>query len=208
MNPRATRPGNRRFPLSIMAVGAALPESVSWEILDGNRPGADLYQESADRVTAQQGGNDPVQVLAFTVMPGPQLLSAVPLAKRLKARFPALPIVWGGNFPSLYPDPVLNAPYVDWLVRGQGEQTFVELLDVLAGRRDPERVDGLGFRRPDGSLRNPHASAPWVGPDELPPPPYQRIAGGRLPPPHLPRAAQRRLPGLHRLSVLVPASAA
>ena len=174
LNPRATRPGNRRFPLSIMAVGAALPESASWEILDGNRPGADLYQESADRVTAQQGGNDPVQVLAFTVMPGPQLLSAVPLAKRLKARFPALPIVWGGNFPSLYPDPVLNAPYVDWLVRGQGEQTFAELLDVLAGRRDPERVDGLGFRRPDGSLRNPTERA-WIGPDQLPPPAYHKV---------------------------------
>ena len=25
VNPRATRPGNRRFPLSVMAVGAALP---------------------------------------------------------------------------------------------------------------------------------------------------------------------------------------
>ena len=49
----------------------------------------------------------------MTVMPGPQLVSAVPLAKAVKARFPDLPIIWGGNFGSLYPEPVLNAPYIE-----------------------------------------------------------------------------------------------
>jgi len=42
INPRATRPSNRRFPLSVMAIGAALPEDVSWEIVDGNLPGMDV----------------------------------------------------------------------------------------------------------------------------------------------------------------------
>ena len=39
VNPRATRPSNRRFPLSIMAIGAALPSGEDWEIVDGNLPG-------------------------------------------------------------------------------------------------------------------------------------------------------------------------
>src|SRR5918912_828788 len=120
VNPRATRPKNRRFPLSLMAVGAALPNETSWEIVDGNLPAADPLAEIAAHVDARAGGPDPVRALAFTVMPGPQLVSAVPLARALKARYPALPIVWGGNFASLYPQPVLNAPYVDWAVRGQG----------------------------------------------------------------------------------------
>jgi anaerobic magnesium-protoporphyrin IX monomethyl ester cyclase len=42
INPRATRPGNRRFPLSLMAVGAALPADVGWEIVDGNLPDMDV----------------------------------------------------------------------------------------------------------------------------------------------------------------------
>ena len=42
VNPRATRPKNRRFPLSIMAIGAALPAGVHWEIVDGNLPDADV----------------------------------------------------------------------------------------------------------------------------------------------------------------------
>jgi len=113
--------------------------------------------------------------VAFTVMPGPQLANAVPLTRALKSRYPEMPVIWGGNFPSLYPTPVLNSPDVDWVVRGQGERTFVELLDVLNGTRDPKTVAGLAFREADGS----HWIGPergWAGPDQLPPPPYSRIA--------------------------------
>jgi hypothetical protein len=133
VNPRATRPDNRRFPLSIMAVGAALPRDVDWEIVDGNLPGADVVASVSALVAERSHSADPVKVIALTVMPGPQLVSAVPISKALKARFPEIPIVWGGNFGSLYPEPVLNAPYVDWLVRGQGEDTFRELLEAIEG---------------------------------------------------------------------------
>jgi radical SAM superfamily enzyme YgiQ (UPF0313 family) len=174
VNPRATRPKNRRFPLSIMAVGAALPEHVSWEIIDGNKPAADPLAEISEHVERARGGDDPVRVVAFTVMPGPQLVSAVPLTRAVKSRHPELQIVWGGNFPSLYPAPVLSATYVDWVVRGQGEETFTELLDVLAGEGDPHDVPGLCFREPDGS-HHVGVERRWVGPDELPPPAYHKI---------------------------------
>jgi hypothetical protein len=171
VNPRSTRPKNRRFPLSVMAVGAALPEGTSWEIVDGNRPGTDVLAEIASRM---ESATDPVRAVAFTVMPGPQLVSAVELTRRVKQRWPRLPVVWGGNFPSLYPAPVLDSPWVDWAVRGQGERTFAELLEVLDGGRDPKSVAGLAYREEDGS----HwigPERPWAGPDELPSPPYDRI---------------------------------
>ncbi|HEX3868225.1 MAG TPA: radical SAM protein [Gemmatimonadaceae bacterium] len=174
VNPRATRPKNRRFPLSIMAIGAALPAGESWMMVDGNRPTADPFAEICAEIERRAGTRDPVRVVAFTVMPGPQLVNAVPLAKAVKARHPRMPIVWGGNFPSLYPGPVLDAAYVDWVVRGQGERTFVELLDVIGGHRDPRTVDGLSFRDGDGS----HwygADRVWSGPDELPEPAYHKI---------------------------------
>ncbi|HEY4218301.1 MAG TPA: radical SAM protein [Gemmatimonadaceae bacterium] len=174
VNPRATRPKNRRFPLSVMAVGAALPPEVEWQIVDGNLPDADPLTEISALIDSRRGTTDPVQVVAFTVMPGPQLVSAVPLARELKARHPDIPIVWGGNFPSLYPAPVLNAPYIDFAVRGQGEDTFVELLDVLAGRRDPATVLGLCFRKADGS-HHIGMERTWKGPNDLPDPPYHKI---------------------------------
>lgn len=174
VNPRSTRPSNRRFPLSIMAVGAAIPAGEDWKMVDGNLPQIDPATRIADLVAARRGTRDPVRAVAFSVMPGPQLANAVHLTKAVKARHPDLPIIWGGNFPSLYPEPVLNAPYIDWVVRGQGERTFLELLDVLSGRRDPETVAGLCFRRPDGSHYK-GAERIWLGPDDLPPPPYHKI---------------------------------
>lgn len=174
VNPRATRPENRRFPLSIMAVGAALPPDVDWAIVDGNLPGADVLGSVSALVDQHLRSGDSVKVIALTVMPGPQLVSAVPITKALKARFPNIPIVWGGNFGSLYPEPVLNAPYVDWLVRGQGEETFRELLEAIDGTRDPMSVAGIAFRLPDGS-HHIGPERPWRGPDELPPPPYHKI---------------------------------
>jgi anaerobic magnesium-protoporphyrin IX monomethyl ester cyclase len=174
VNPRATRPSNRRFPLSVMAIGAALPPDEDWEIVDGNLPGLDVATRITEFVTARRGTTDPVRAIAFTVMPGPQLASAVPLTRHVKACHPDIPVIWGGNFGSLYPEPVLNAPYVDWLVRGQGEQTFVELLDVLKGGRDPATVAGLSFRKSDGS-HHIGAERQWIGPGELPAPPYHKI---------------------------------
>jgi len=173
VNPQATTPINRRFPLSVMALGAALPEGTSWEIVDGNRPGVDPYEAVAARIEAAAGTRDPVRLIAMTVMPGPQMRTAVPITRALKARFPDMPIVWGGNFPSLYPEPVLHAPYIDWMVKGQGEQTFLELLEVLDGRRDPKTVAGLGFMDHGTPWVGPER--PWVGPDELPAPPYAKI---------------------------------
>jgi radical SAM superfamily enzyme YgiQ (UPF0313 family)/SAM-dependent methyltransferase len=156
-----------------MALGAALPSHISWEIWDGNKPEPKFLDRLAARVAALEGTRDPVRMIAISVMPGPQLLSAVAASKLLRARFPRIPITWGGYFPSLYPKPVLDAPYVDWVVRGQGERTLTELLEVLDGQRNPEDVAGLAYRDHGGHRIN--SERPWVGPDEFPPPPYDRI---------------------------------
>ena len=173
INPRSTRPIWRRFPLSLMALGASLPPETPWEIWDGNKPEAGFHKRLLDRVAAAEGSHDPVRLLAISVMPGPQLVSAAALSELLKERFPGIPVVWGGYFPSLYPQVVLDAPYVDWVIRGQGERPLAELLEVLDGRRAPADVAGLAYRGACGHELNPERS--WVGPDELASPPYDHI---------------------------------
>jgi anaerobic magnesium-protoporphyrin IX monomethyl ester cyclase len=174
VNPRATKPQNRRFPLSVMMIGASIPGGEGWEIVDGNRPDVDPLAAITALVEDRRGTADPVRAVAFTVMPGPQLANAVPLTKAVKVHHPGIAVIWGGNFGSLYPAPVLNAPFIDWLVRGQGDRTFIELLEVLNGRRDPATVAGLSFRKPDGS-HHVGKERHWVGPGELPAPPYHKI---------------------------------
>ena len=51
----------------------------------------------------------------------------------IRAASPSTPIVWGGYFPTLYGSAAINAPYVDYAVRGSGEDTFSALLDAVLG---------------------------------------------------------------------------
>ena len=173
VNPRATRPANRRFPLSLMSIGAVLSPETTWTIVDGNRPDIDPLADISELIRTRDGTPDPVRAIAMSVMPGPQLASAVPLARQLKSRHPDVPMIWGGNFPSLYPTPVLLAPYVDWVIRGQGERTIVELLHLLEHGGDPKAHSGLAFLDDGKPWIGPERA--WVGPDELPAPPYDRI---------------------------------
>lgn len=87
---------------------------------------------------------------------------AVALARRLKARRPERLIVLGGWGPTAVADDLIKAfPCIDFVVRGEGEETIVELLEAV-GTDQIDRVDGLSgrvdgqpFRAPDrASIRD------------------------------------------------------
>src|SRR5580693_5299643 len=147
-NPKATRPRNRRFPLSILAIAAVLEGTEEVAIVDGN-----LDPQPTETLLAILRKH-PVELLAVTVMPGPQTVGAVASCREVRRRFPTVPIVWGGYFASNYTQAALNANYVDFAVRGQGEQTFLELLEALRGKRDLKSILGLSYKDSDGIPRS------------------------------------------------------
>jgi radical SAM superfamily enzyme YgiQ (UPF0313 family) len=55
-------------------------------------------------------------------------------------------VVWGGWHPSLFPAETLDEPSVDITVQGQGEATFVELVERLAEDKPLDGVQGIAFR--------------------------------------------------------------
>src|SRR5688572_32584463 len=107
-HPRATRPRNRRFPLSILALAAVLEGRESYAIVDGN------VEDDATASLLAHLNHEKVELLAVSVMPGPQMVAGAESCRRVRARFPAVPIVWGGYFASIYTTAVLNAGYVDF----------------------------------------------------------------------------------------------
>src|SRR5688572_26574919 len=166
-HPKATRLRNRRFPLSVLALAAVLEGREDYTIVDGNVDGnaTETLLELCSRNA---------EVLAVSVMPGPQMVAAMETCRQVRMRFPALPIVWGGYFPSIYTAATLNAGYVDFAVRGQGEETLLELLEGLRGKRPPESIRGLSFKDRSGSLcHNPERA--MKSPNEFPWYPYHRI---------------------------------
>ena len=167
-NPKATRYRNRRLPLSILSIAAMLEGREEYAIVDGN-----LDPHPTESLVALMKQH-PVELLAVTVMPGPQTVGAVASCREVRARFPKVPIVWGGYFASNYTAAVLNANYVDYAVRGQGEQTFLELLDAVRGKRDLNTVNGLSYKQPDGVVRH-NPERPMKSPGEFPWYPYHAV---------------------------------
>jgi anaerobic magnesium-protoporphyrin IX monomethyl ester cyclase len=147
VNPTITKTRHARFPLAVMSLAGALEGRHSSSIIDGNVD-RDFIATAVRTVAAGQ-----VDAVGVTVMGGPQLTSAIALSTAIRAMRPDLPIIWGGAFPTVCPGASLNAPYVDYAVRGQGEETITELLDALAEHRQEAiaSIAGLTWRR-DGHV--------------------------------------------------------
>jgi anaerobic magnesium-protoporphyrin IX monomethyl ester cyclase len=191
-NPKATKPRNRRFPLSILAIAAVVEGKEEYAIVDGN---LDLNPTESLIALLKEHS---VELLAVTVMPGPQTVGAVASCREIRSRFPNLPIVWGGYFATNYTAAALNAGYVDYAVRGQGEQTFLELLEAIRGHRDLKDVAGLSYKRADGTqVSNP--DRPMKPLDDYPWYPYHRLPDKYL----LPTFLGRRT-AVHQASIGCP----
>jgi len=81
-----------------------------------------------------------------------------PLIRRLiaaiAARFPAVPIVCGGEHATAMPERCLeDAPGLWACALGEGEETVVDLLDAGVGRKPLADVAGIVFRSPEGPRR-------------------------------------------------------
>jgi len=66
-----------------------------------------------------------------------------------------IPIVVGGSHVSAEPLSMLEAPEVDFIIRGEGERPFVEFLRAWRGDRDWEQVANLGWKRGGECQLNP-----------------------------------------------------
>lgn len=98
------------------------------------------------------------------------------LARLVRERLPAVRIVAGGPHPSVADGDVLADRNVDFVVRGEGEHTFAELLDGLEeGRTDWEGCRGLSWRDGEGALRREPDRAPPDPLDDLPFPAWDLI---------------------------------
>jgi radical SAM superfamily enzyme YgiQ (UPF0313 family) len=172
LHPRTVRPRNRRFPLAILSIAAMLEGTEEYAIVDGN---LDPHpQETIEKLIA----NSNVEMLAVSVMPGPQMVAAIALCRAVREKHPKIPIVWGGYFPSLYSDATLNANYVDYAVKGQGEETILELLAAIRGQRQISSVRGIAYRDAFG-LHVSTATRPLRSPGEFPEMPYHRLGAIR-----------------------------
>ncbi|WP_239091612.1 RiPP maturation radical SAM C-methyltransferase [Streptomyces sp. SID14478] len=140
-----------------------------------------LAAEYIDRCADEVLGHDP-DVVGFTST-FMQNVSSLALARELKRRRPQLTVVFGGSNCEGPMGHALhrNHPYVDHVVRGEGEYAFPALLAHLDAGTPPDDVPGLcWWETSDGGRRSSRVSRAntetrrTVAPADIPSPDYDQ----------------------------------
>jgi anaerobic magnesium-protoporphyrin IX monomethyl ester cyclase len=79
---------------------------------------------------------------------------AIEAATAVKTYTPWLPVIFGGWHPSLLPNQTLSEPFVDMIVRGQGEITIVELAHALSHKKPLNNIAGLSWKDSGRHIHN------------------------------------------------------
>jgi anaerobic magnesium-protoporphyrin IX monomethyl ester cyclase len=134
------------MPLALLAIGSQLdPDLYEVVTIDGR-----LEPDPESAVLSQLEG---ALCLGVTVLTGAPIADALQISRAAKRARPDLTVVWGGWHPSMFARECLSEPAVDVTVRGQGEETFAEIVDRLATGRSLDDCAGCTLRLADGTVQ-------------------------------------------------------
>ena len=134
---------------------------------------------AADLVLVQHSVRETVERLAAEMKPDVVGLSVMTFQRKTSMRIiellrslcPGVRVVVGGYDPSLAPEAYMaDGNGIDYIVRGEGEITFRELLRAIESGEGFDRIQGLSYRADDGWHVNPARPVHSLEGDEIHPP--------------------------------------
>src|SRR5262245_4037526 len=167
-NPRSSK-SKPRIPNSILSIAATLENKMDYVMVDGN-----LETDPAEKIFKYFSTGE-FKYFGCTCMPGPQLQQAIPISRKLKELFPGITIIWGGYFPSNQPKAVLNSGYVDFVINGPGDKSFLALLNALENNHPYELISNLIYKSGDNVIKSRKDEI--YDQDQLPQLPYESLNG-------------------------------
>lgn len=147
-------------PIGLASVAAALEKAnYPVTILDANA----LRLQPADVVPLITDA----QVVGLTAVT-PTISNAMSIARSLKQANPQLTIILGGAHATLLPDDTLaRTPEIDIIVRGEGEETIIDLLQAIETEKPLDDIPGINYRH-NGKVINTANRPENVDMDSLP----------------------------------------
>lgn len=161
--------------LGLLYVAAAVKDipGMDIRILDMNMNGTSM-DSLEDLIVKESPDMVGFSVLTFN------LLNCLEVCKTVRKASPRAKICFGGWHPTLYPEETLDFDLVDYIVMGEGEVTFKELVDLYLENSDiPEEklkdVKGLGYKTSDGTIVINQPRPVVRALDDLPLPAYDLV---------------------------------
>ncbi|WP_321473683.1 B12-binding domain-containing radical SAM protein [uncultured Paludibaculum sp.] len=171
--------GNEEYapPLGILTLAGLLRDKFCVEIVDLDRLWwrPDSSEAFEQRAIAAIRATRP-EILGFSSISG-----SYPLTMRLMGKcarlMPGTAIILGGPQASVVDTATMEAfRFVDFVLRGEADETFPLLLQAIAGTGRIDAIDGLTYRQNGRVARNPNAE-PFNDLDWLPLPAYDLLPG-------------------------------
>ena len=132
------------FPWALLYLASVLVQrGIDVDIVDET-----CTPDCAERVEALLKAKRPIAV-GITSMTGEQIRHGLGFARQVRASSNAA-IVWGGIHPSLLPEQTVQHPLADYVVAGEGEYAFADLVECLARNGDPGDIPGVFMKRGNG----------------------------------------------------------
>ena len=125
------------IPLSLLFVARpVLDNGYEVVIVDGRLPGWEdkLIREAKDALC--------VGISCFVA----QIPNTIAIARLVKENYPETPTVLGGWYPTTSLDETISSPLVDIIVRGEGEEIFLELCEALYESKPIDNVTGITYK--------------------------------------------------------------
>ena len=110
------------------------------------------------RETAEEIVNKNPLFVGFSAFTGYPAMRSAQMSKLIKEMDARIRIVWGGIHSSLIPEQVINEPFVDVVVVGEGEETAVELADAFLNSRPLDGIAGIVYKKNNTVVTNKRRS--------------------------------------------------
>lgn len=83
--------------------------------------------------------------------------SAIKTLKEIRERLPDKILVLGGIHPSFTDKLMLeNYTFIDFIIRGEGEYTLLDLVKKVKGKKNTNKIDGISFIKNGEFIKNPN----------------------------------------------------
>ncbi len=112
--------------------------------------------------------------VGISSMTGMQIHFGLEAAKIAREKSPNTKIIWGGIHPTLLPLQTLEHPLVDIVVKGEGEQTFFEVVQALEKNTPLKDVKGIAYKE-NNELKETPNKHEFLDLNKLPELPYHLI---------------------------------
>ena len=132
-------------PLSLISIAAMVPEH------DAKLFDFKVEKNNENRFLHELNRNDIVAITSMT----PQISYALEVAEKAKKQ--GCITIIGGYQPTLAPNYVIKNQSVDYIVRGEGEHTFKELIDYIDGNKNQvalKDIDGISYKNKSGIIKH------------------------------------------------------